>query len=395
MVTGDGAFIKKINRSIILEKIMEHEQISRADLSKITGLNKATISVQVADLLEEELICETTPEHHTVGRRPIMLSINSNAAYVLGIDLDYQKIDFTLANLQGHPVLTHTEKFQTTNYEDIVSYLIKQIKKFQKQCDDTRFGMAGVVIGVHGTVNKDERIHFIPTYKWYDKDLRRDLQAKLNLDIRIENNANLSSFAENVYQYHTSKNLFNIILTSGIGAGIINDGEIQSGYHGYAGEMGHMIVAVDGRPCSCGNKGCWEQYASETSLIQHLSTVLDRSDLSRDDVLTLLAEEDTTTIEEVEKWIVYIAIGLNNVINLYNPETVVINSEILSSYHHSVNKLESHLHSSVSQYCKIVLSNLGDTACVMGACALGIQRLLDGPKVIFSVSEIENDTPAS
>jgi predicted NBD/HSP70 family sugar kinase len=393
VVTGDGAFIKKINRSIILEKIIEHKQISRADLSKVTGLNKATISVQVADLLSEELICETKPEHNTVGRRPIMLSINSNAGYVLGIDLDYRRIDFTLANLKGLPVLTLTENLQTTDYEDIVNYLIKQIKKFQKQCTDARYGIASVVIGVHGTVNKDERIHFFPTYKWHNKDLRSELQAELDLDIHIENNANLSSFAENVYQYHNSKNLFNIILTSGIGAGIINDGEIQSGYHGYAGEMGHMIVAVDGRPCSCGNKGCWERYASETSLITHLSSALNRPDLSRDDVLALLKEEDNIITEQIEKWIEYISIGLNNVINLYNPETVVINSKILSSYPNSVNKLEKHLHSSVSQYCKIVLSNLGDKACVMGACALGIQRLLDGPKLILSVPEEE--TPSS
>src|SRR5690625_1527250 len=103
MITGDGAYIKKINRSIILRKIIEHDLISRADLSKITGLNKATISVQVANLLEEELIYETTQEHNVVGRRPIMLSINHEVGYVLGIDFDYRHIQFTIADLSGNP----------------------------------------------------------------------------------------------------------------------------------------------------------------------------------------------------------------------------------------------------------------------------------------------------
>ena len=113
MITGDGAYIKKINRSIILSKIIEHEMISRADLSKITGLNKATISVQVADLLDEDLIYETKLEHNVVGRRPIMLSINKSAGYVLGIDLDYKHIQYTVSDLGGNPV--HYESIDVRN----------------------------------------------------------------------------------------------------------------------------------------------------------------------------------------------------------------------------------------------------------------------------------------
>ena len=88
MVTGDASFIKKINRSLIISKIIEHGMISRADLAKITGLNKATISVQAAELLAEELIIESQQEHKNLGRRPIMLSLNHQAGFALGIDLD-------------------------------------------------------------------------------------------------------------------------------------------------------------------------------------------------------------------------------------------------------------------------------------------------------------------
>src|SRR5690625_4464847 len=84
MITGDGAYIKQINRGVILREIIIHQSISRAELAKITGLNKATISVQVADLLKDDLIIETEQIHHAVGRRPIMLSINRHVGYVLG-----------------------------------------------------------------------------------------------------------------------------------------------------------------------------------------------------------------------------------------------------------------------------------------------------------------------
>src|SRR5690625_6735989 len=91
MITGDGSYIKQINRGLILREIYKNKAISRASLASITGLNKATVSVQVADLLRESLITEYELPHNTVGREPIMISINRKAGYVLGIDLDYKQ----------------------------------------------------------------------------------------------------------------------------------------------------------------------------------------------------------------------------------------------------------------------------------------------------------------
>src|SRR5690554_2039641 len=151
MITGDGAYIKKINRSIILGKIIEHGMISRADLSKITGLNKATISVQVANLLAEELIYETTQEHNVVGRRPIMLSINNDAGYVLGIDFDYRHIQFTVSDLGGSPVHYEAVTLQTDHYDEIVTLLARYIETYQKKYSTGRYGLVSVTIGIHGT----------------------------------------------------------------------------------------------------------------------------------------------------------------------------------------------------------------------------------------------------
>ena len=127
MATGDAAYIKKINRSLIIQKIIEHEKISRADLSKLTNLTRATISAQVADLLEDELIIETQEEYHAVGRKPISLSLNNQAGYALGIDIDYGSITFTLSNLVGHPVSSSTIILDTSNYEEVLSLLIQKI----------------------------------------------------------------------------------------------------------------------------------------------------------------------------------------------------------------------------------------------------------------------------
>ncbi|SFL55605.1 Sugar kinase of the NBD/HSP70 family, may contain an N-terminal HTH domain [Gracilibacillus orientalis] len=384
MITGDGAYIKKINRSYILTEIFEHHKISRADLSKITGLNKATVSVQVNDLLDETLIYETQEEHNTVGRRPILLSINEKVAYFLGIDLDREYILFNITDLKGNTVNYEKVDLQTDVYEEVVKVIAEHIKKYQLEYADARYGLVHSMIAIHGTVSTDHTIHFIPRYQWRDKDLLGDLK-KLGIDnISVENNANLSAYAEKIFNYYKSDNLLNINLSSGIGAGIMINGELHKGFHGHAGEMGHMIIYPKGKPCRCGNEGCWERYASEPIFFENANKRLDAKIENHSDIKRLLNKGNQEVMEELNNWIADLTIGLNNVINLYNPEMIVLNSPILKSYPQALEEMKKHLLSSVSQYRDIVISGLGAKAGVVGACAMGIQDFLELPRLTLS-----------
>ncbi|WP_077620840.1 ROK family protein [Bacillus sinesaloumensis] len=388
MVTGDSSYIKKINRSLIVQKIIEYGLISRADLSKITGLNKATVSVQVADLLQEELICETQLEQYSIGRRPIMLSINKDAGYVLGIDLDYKSITYTISNLNGNAVFETEQKLDTDDYDTIVQIIIKKIKEYQLEFSDSPYGLVNAVIGIHGTVNKlDESIRFNPRYKWIQKNIKEDLQKEIRIPLFIENNANLSAYAEKVYKHHLSNNLLTVILTSGIGSGMIIDGDLHKGYHGYSGEMGHMIIYPDGEACRCGNHGCWELYASEPKLLRKLEDELQLTNLTIADIQTFLEDGHVIVKSYFDQYLRYISIGLNNIINLYNPETIVMNSQLLKIYPEAVEKLKGLLISSVGEYGELVLSDLGNRSCVLGACALGIQHFLDVQEIRLTLPE--------
>src|ERR1700730_5364653 len=190
MVTGNAAYIKKINRSLISSKSIEEEMISRADLSKATALTRATISAQVADIIEEGLIVETNQEHNAVGRKPIMLSLNGKAGYALGIDLDYGQISFVVTDLLGCPVSSHVVKIETVHYSEVMQILINEINHLKSFLADTRYGIVGVVIGIHGLVSKDEVIHYVPRFNWHDIPLKTDLEKKVGLNIHLENNAN-------------------------------------------------------------------------------------------------------------------------------------------------------------------------------------------------------------
>ena len=384
MVTGDAAYIKKINRSLIIREIVKEGMISRADLSKVTNLTRATISAQVADLLEEGLIIETQLEHFTVGRKPIMLSLNGQAGYALGIDLDYGQISFTLSDLLGYPVSSNIIKISHVDYTEILHLLVDQIKKYKADFNDSRYGIVGVVIAIHGLVGKDEIIHYVPRFKWHDINLKEDLEKEITIPIHLENNANLSSFAERVYIHHETDNLLCATLYSGIGLGMMMNDDFFRGHEGYAGEIGHMIVVPEGKPCNCGNKGCWEKYASESSIFEYLTEKRQINNLSYEHIQKWLDEGDVEVHDLMQQFIFYLSIGLNNMINMYNPDVLVIDSELLRIYPDSLNKISENLNSSISHYRELMISSIGKKSCVLGACALAIKKFLDVPMLNLS-----------
>ncbi|WP_423801376.1 ROK family protein [Neobacillus sp. SAB-20_R2A] len=391
MITGDAAYIKKINRSLIIKEIVKAGMISRADISKVTDLTRATISAQVADLLDEGLIIETQLEHFSVGRKPIMLSLNSHAGYALGIDLDYGQISFTLSDLLGHPVTSTIIKINTTDYAEILHILVEQIKKYKAEYTDSHYGIVGIVIAIHGLVGKDEVVHFVPRLGWEDIHLKTDLENEIDIDVYLENNANLSSFAERVFFHHETDNLLCATLYSGIGMGMMMKNDFFRGHDGFAGEIGHMIVVPEGRPCNCGNKGCWEKYASESSIFEYLSEKRQMKNLSYEDIQKWLDEGDQEVHEQLEQLLYYLSVGLNNMINIYNPDVLVLDSELLRMYPDALDKIKRNLHSSISHYRELSISSIGKKSCVLGACALAIKHFLGVPMLNLPFEQQENE----
>lgn len=382
---GDNAHIKKINQALIISSIMEHGEISRAELAKLTGLNKSTISVQTGQLLDQRLILETNHEHSLVGRKPISLSINPNAGYALGIDLDRNHVTFMLSDLLGKPLQTAAFELSGMDYHAVLQLLTGQIQHYQTACVKAPYGLIGVAIGIHGLVNHHDQIPLAQHPISLNHDLHQDLQHQsAGIPVHIRNNANLCAFAEFVYHHPRCQQLLSVHFGSGIGLGIRVYGEAFTGFHGFAGEIGHMIIQPGGRSCSCGNKGCWECYASEDSFMGQLAEVKNKSDLSYVDVERWMKESDPVTCALMEQYYDFIAIGLNNIINLYNPEITIMNSELLRLQPEAIQSITSRLSSTISSPHQILISELGHQACVMGACAFVIQQFLGTSRLDFT-----------
>lgn len=367
--------IKKINESRILEGIIRQEKISRSDLAKLTGLTKASISTITKRLIQDGLIIETGSGEASVqgGPKPIFLEFNPKSALALSFDLNVNGIKGTLAYLNGEAIATIPKKNCPISADTIVGLIETYAKEL---CANKPEGIPiiGMTIAIGGIVYQN-KIIFTPYNDLNQIDLYEQLSHQYDFPIFIENGANLAALGEYVYAVKT-QTLVNISIHNGIGAGIIINGHINEGEHGEAGEIGHSILYPKGKKCPCGNEGCLEQYASNTILYQIIAKQKNLDTVNASVVKKLYDENDPETISELENNAFLLGIAINNIMTVYDPEIILINSSIYRLMPSLLELVTKNLNSKFSENVQIKNGQLGEQAILLGGVALCCQKYL-------------------
>lgn len=376
MITGSQEMIRDINSHLVLETITNEGPISRAELSKRLGLTKATISALVQLLIEDGLVREMGAAQTEKGRRPILLDLNQKAAWVLSLDLGVETITVLTCDLRGARCRLKQYPNNAAGKETfpLLAAIIRQT------LDGLPAGSraAGIALGIHGVVLQNQAV-FTPYYTFGGLDLAELLAEHFQIPVYMENEANLSVLGERTF-YFSYPDMVNISVHAGIGLGILVNDRLYVGKNGYAGEFGHTIVVPRGRPCPCGNLGCIEQYASERAVLRQLSK-RKGSRVSLERFITLYDEGDADARAVMEDFILYMGIGINNILNTFNPEAIIINSAFTIYFPDIIDALRASLKNRMDKYCTLLPSGLQDTAILLGgACVvikhfLGIERL--------------------
>ena len=334
--TWNQHVVKKENKSLVLETIIRTSPISRAKVASLTGLNKGTVSSLVSELLDEKLINDSGPGKSNGGRRPLILHFNKTAGFSIGIDLGVNYILGVLTDLEGNNIQEKTVYFTNLSYEEISKKLFSTIDYLFERSPTSAYGIVGIGIGVPGTVSKDGEILLAPNLDWKNINLKAILQKKYNLPVIIENEANAGAHGEK--RFGVGKDFDNIVYVSvgmGIGVGLILNGNIYKGNNGFSGELGHMTIEVNGLKCRCGNEGCWELYASEQALLKNALqqgiTTSPNKEISFESLYKLAENGDKETIKLFEQIGDYLGVGINNIINTFNPQQVIIGNRIASA----------------------------------------------------------------
>jgi glucokinase-like ROK family protein len=398
MITGDQLLIKQINKSIVLNTIRKKGIISRADLANITGLNKSTISSLVDELIKDGFVEEEGPGESKGGRKPIMLMINSLAGCVIGVDLDVNYILVILTDILANILWQKRINLKIgEDKEDIIGKIIDLIDEAISNSPKTVKGILGIGIGVPGITDYKRGIVLkAPNLKWENVELKKIIEEKFHLNVYIDNEANTGAIGEK--WFGAGKNARNFVYISagiGIGTGIIINNELYRGSGGLAGEMGHMTIDINDHLCSCGNRGCWENYASEKSLFNFIKEKLESGkkdeylnvdNIDRLDINDIVgfAEKGSSlakrSIEEISR---NLSIGIVNIVNTFNPDLVIIGNTLSGIGDYLLKTIREYIDSKclVSRYNNVAveISKLGMLDRAIGAVTLVISELFSYP----------------
>jgi predicted NBD/HSP70 family sugar kinase len=378
------ASLREGNRKQVIAALRERGVASRAELARITGLSRSTVSTIVSDLLERGLVGERDgqPEGSTqAGRPPVMVSLNSSAGLALGIDFGHRHLRVAVSDL-SHTVLAETWRELDVDHSasDGLDAAVEFVDEVLDEAGVDRGRVIGVGMGLPAPIDRTtgavQAASIFPG--WVGVDAAAEASARLGMPVEVENDANLGALAELVWGAGRGKSEFAYIkASSGIGAGLISGGRIQHGVGGTAGEIGHTVIAEGGPVCRCGNRGCLETLASLRAIAELLSESRGERISSRR-LLELSEGGDAAAQRLIGDAGRAIGIAVANLCNLLNPQCVIVGGDLSIAGETLLVPMREAVRRnaipSASEDLEIVPGVLGERAELLGALALVMQE---------------------
>lgn len=259
--------IRDVNRHLILGLIRAKQPISRAELARQTGLQPSTVSLITEHLIRQRWVTEGAAGQAARGRKPRLLYLNVERARILGVDIRPAMTTIAIADPNGR-VIAYERMPTASNPRIFVRNLCRRLQAFLRA--HPRLACEGIGVTVPGGVDHArQRLVSAPNLGWRDIDLKAPIEQATGIPVELENAANACAIAEASFGTHREmRDLVVVTVSEGIGTGIISSGRLVRGASGLAGEFGHVSLDDRGPLCSCGRRGCWEVYASNSAALR-------------------------------------------------------------------------------------------------------------------------------
>lgn len=317
--------VKNENRALVF-RYLRHRAMSRAEISRLSGMSKSAVTMITNTLIEEGQIAEIGSADASYGRKPILLDIVADYKYAAGIALHRDDVYVCLTDLESH--MMAYKHFPTNRWQDpyvllddaydvILSFLRERNIPFEK-CLGIGVSAPGPLDYVSG------RILNPPDFRLFHYvDVGDHLRKRSGFPVMVDNNAVLFAMQEYATQAQSRyRNLMFVSVLGGIGSAVLTEGKLFRGFGGFGGELGHTSVHPDGLPCDCGNRGCLERYVSMKALkerfgFEDYERLIDRAylgDVSARHVIEYIARE--------------LSPALVNAVNLFDLDAVIFYGEL-------------------------------------------------------------------
>ncbi|MBO0912507.1 MAG: ROK family transcriptional regulator [Acidobacteria bacterium] len=314
-----------INRGIVLNLIRRRQPISRADLARVSGLQRSTVSLIAEQLIREKWVIYGPTGRLPRGRRPTFLRLNDRRA-ILVVDLRPEITTIAVADVNGE-FLAH-ERIGTPADPDTASVKFSaEIRRMVESYPNLIF--EGIGISVPGRFDESrQRVVFAPNLHWPQFDLKVALEEATGLAVELENAANACVLAEVWFGYgEKTRDLTVVTVSEGVGVGIFTEGRLVRGLNGMAGEFGHVPLDIEGPRCSCGGRGCWEVYASNRAALRYYQESSAVSGLGFHNLLDLAESGDSLALASLDRMAHAIGRGTRMIVAGVAPEEIVFVGE--------------------------------------------------------------------
>jgi len=369
--------VRDINRRIVLNLVRTRQPISRADLARVSGLQRSTISLIIEQLIEENWVLEGPTGRLPRGRRPTFLRLNDERV-IIAVDVRPAQTTVAVADANGR--FTSQEVILTTADPKLtLERLAESINRVVRSCRGKK--IEGIGMSLPGRFDyASDRLVFAPNLAWHSVDIRRPIMNATGLEVTLENAANACVLAsvwfENV---EPARNLVVITVSEGIGTGILANGQLVRGLSGMAGEFGHVPIEPNGPPCGCGGHGCWEVFASNRAALRYYcESGATPAGVTFLDLLQLADDGDARAAKALEKMAHYLGRGMRMVVAGLSPERIVVVGDLTRSWKRFAAIIESDVRDQVlpggTAPQLVAASEDGGMARLRGTVALVLQK---------------------
>jgi len=309
---------------------------------------------------------------------------------VIGVDLGGTNLRTAILSPDGNILDRHKEATHAADgWENVVARLIENIKRHHKSAIQQGFDVVAVGVGAPGVIQADKGIVVkSPNFPdWNNLPLKDQLEKTLGIPVFLENDANAAALGE---QWRGAgqgiRSMILLTLGTGVGGGIILDNKIWHGADGMAGEIGHMTLIPDGRPCTCGNIGCLEMYSSARGIVQSFREALGETTGGVPDQLRQISSEQVyeaagagneIALQVMKDMGRMLGIGIASLINIFNPERIVVGGGVKDAWPLFIGATREEIMKRAfavpAKRTEIVPSQLGDDAGMVGAAAVALE----------------------
>lgn len=397
---GSKQLIRDLNVSTVVDTIRRHEPISRAELAERTRLGKSTVTGIVNELLRNGFLVEVGAAESGGGRPRVLLRLNSQARYTVGVKLAPTSVTTALTDLHaqvvqrvGHQVLPEKGS------EAIIADLVGGIREVMAGQRVDPAAVIGIGVVLPGLVDQHTGVSLSSYFlNWRDIPLKAVLEKELGLPVFVDNDANAYALAEHWYGAgQGSVNMLGVTVGIGIGSGIIIGGQLYRGGSKGAGELGHITIDCNGPQCACGNHGCVEAFASDAgiarfareavqaqpgSLLSGLASAGEQ--ITREVVAAAARQGDRAARQALAEAGRYLGIGLANAVNLLNPDCIVVGGEAVAQAGELLLEpvrqgLRERAFSVLADDIRVVPATLGQDAWLVGAATVVLEEVFKPP----------------